>query len=97
MAKKSNEFSLGEAIELYLNENGIKEKSLVQRVIADWEKIMGKPVADHTEQLWWSKGVFHIKVSHPAWKNELSMSRSKIKDLLNKELGASLIQEVKIV
>ena len=97
MARNHNEISLGDAIDLFLQSNGIKEKSLVQRIITDWEKIMGKAIADHTESLWWNKGVFYVKVNHPVWKNELTMNRTRIKEVLNRELGASLISEVKIM
>lgn len=97
MAKKHNEISLGDAIDLYLRSNGIKEKSLVQRVITDWGKIMGKAIEDHTESVWWNDGIFYVKVDNPVWKNELSMNRTRIKEVLNQELGASLIREVKIL
>ena len=97
MKKKSNELSLGDAIDLYLQSTGIKEKALVQRIIADWESIMGKPIADHTEKLWFNQGTFWIKVNHPVWKNELNMARTRIMDKLNQKLGASLIKEVKVI
>lgn len=95
--RKKNEISVGEAIDAYLDSIGMKEKALVQRVIADWETIMGKPIAENTEKVWFSEGVFWIKMGSPIWKNELTMAKSRIKDTLNKELGAKLIEEVKVI
>ena len=37
------------------------------------------------------------KQADPAWKKELSMAKSKIRESLNKELGAELIREVRVV
>jgi predicted nucleic acid-binding Zn ribbon protein len=89
--------SIGEAIEYYLKSNGLKEKVQVEKAITDWPKIMGKAIADNTEQIWFRGGVFYIRMSSPIWKNELSLAKSKIKEILNKEIGAELIEEVKIV
>ena len=96
MAKK-NEYNIADAINAFLESNGIKEKALVQRVISDWEKIMGKALSDNTEELWFDRGIFYVRMSHPTWKNELQLAKTKLKDLLNKELGGELVKEVRIV
>jgi predicted nucleic acid-binding Zn ribbon protein len=88
--------SIGEAIEAYLQEYNLKEKSQMEKLISDWPRIMGKPIAENTERLWYSEGVFHLKISHPMWKQELLMARTNIKQMLNKELGQDLITEVRI-
>ncbi len=96
MARK-NEFSLSEAIDAFLDSNGIKEKALVERVIGDWERIMGKSVADNTLKVWFSNGILYVKMGHPAWKNEMMLSKTNILEMLNKELGASLIKELRLL
>ena len=96
MAKK-NELSLGEALENFLNANGMKEKTLVQRVISDWMELVGKNVAEHTGKLFFSKGIFYVEVKHPVWKQELGMGKTKLKEMINKHLGAELVKEVRIV
>jgi predicted nucleic acid-binding Zn ribbon protein len=94
---RKNDISLGEAIDAYLQSHGLKEKVLVEQVIMDWPRIMGKTIGDNTEQIWFRSGVFYVRMNNPIWKTELGLAKSKIKDILNKELGASLITEVKIV
>lgn len=96
MAKK-NDMSLGEAMEAFLQDNGLKEKALVQRAISEWIEIVGKSVAEHTGKLWFAKGVFYIEVKHPAWKQELGMGKTKLKELVNRHLGAELVKEIRIV
>ncbi|MEM0995816.1 MAG: DUF721 domain-containing protein [Bacteroidota bacterium] len=96
MKRKDNEFSIGEAIDAYLESRGLKEQSLVERVISDWPRIMGNAIAENTEKLWFRDGIFYVKMGNPIWKNELGLARSKIRDLLNKELGAQLVKEVRV-
>lgn len=96
MAKRKNEMSIGEAIDAFLQQNNLKEKSLVERVISDWPRIMGKPIAENTDHIWFRDGIFHVKIAHPMWKQELMMARTHIREKLNQELGAQLIKEVKI-
>ena len=97
MAKKKNELSLGDALENYLQNTGMKEKVLVQRVISDWETLMGKPVAEHTNKIWFTKGILYVEMNHPAWKQEMTMSQTKIVEVVNRHLGAELVKEVKVV
>lgn len=94
---RKNDLSIGEAIEHYLQSNGLKEKVLIERVILDWPRIMGKAIAENTDQLWFRSGIFYVRMKSPIWKMELGLAKTKIKDILNKELGASLITEVKVV
>lgn len=88
--------SIGEAIEAYLQEYNLKEKSQMEKLISDWPRIMGKPIAENTERIWYAEGIIHLKISHPMWKQELTMARTNIKQMLNKELGQELISEVRI-
>jgi predicted nucleic acid-binding Zn ribbon protein len=89
--------SLGEAIEFYLKSNGLKEKVQIEQVISEWPRIMGKSIAENTEQLWFRSGIFYVRMNNPIWKAELSLAKTKIKEILNKELGTDLIEEIKIV
>jgi predicted nucleic acid-binding Zn ribbon protein len=89
--------SLGEAIEHYLQSNGLKEKVQVEQLIMDWPRLMGKTIAENTEQLWFRSGIFYVRMKSPIWKTELGFAKSKIKDILNKEIGMTLIEEVKVM
>lgn len=97
--KKSNEISLGDAIQKFLKESGLEEKAQVKKVIHEWERIMGKPVAENTKNKWFNEntGIFYIEMSNPVWKSELNLARGRIRDILNRELGAERIKDVKIL
>ena len=89
--------SLGEAIQAFLAKHNLKEDAQVQQVISDWEAMMGSPIAQNTEKIWFNKGTLYVKVTSPLWKNELQMARLKIKHMLNERIGEVVIEEVKIV
>lgn len=94
---KSNDYlSLGDAIQQFLERNGIRDKARVQEVIVQWEQLMGKPIATNTEKIWFNQGILYVKVKSPVWKNELNMARSKIRELVNRQIGKPLVEEVRI-
>jgi len=94
--KNRNQMSIGEAIQAYLKERGLSDDVAVQKVLSAWPKIMGNAIAENTENKWFKDGIFYIRMRTPVWKNELSMAKSKIKELLNREIGYELIQEVRV-
>ena len=89
--------SLGEAIKAYMKQNNLQDTALIQQVIHDWGRLMGRPIHENTEKVWFREGVLYVRMNNPVWKNELQLGKSRIKDLLNKEMGRELINEVKIV
>jgi predicted nucleic acid-binding Zn ribbon protein len=89
--------SLGDAIKAFLEKNGLTDEADIQRVIADWDRLMGGPIAANTEKVWFNQGVFYVRMKSPLWKNELRMARLKLRETLNRELGRELIEEVRIV
>ena len=89
--------SVGEAIEQFLQKNGLKSKAAVQAVIGRWPEIMGAPIAQNTEKIWFSSGVLYVKVSSPVWRHELQMARKKIAEVVNREAKDNIVQEARIV
>ena len=88
--------SLGDAIQKFLAKHGLRETAKVQEVISQWDVLMGKPIANNTEKIWFNKGILYIKMSSPIWKNELSLARNKIKDMVNAKVGEDVVNEVRI-
>ena len=59
-----------------------------------WIELMGKPISNHTKSLNLKGNKLYINVDSAALKQELYYSRSKIKELLNKEMDDNIIHEV---
>ncbi|MEL6671926.1 MAG: DUF721 domain-containing protein [Bacteroidota bacterium] len=89
--------SLGDAIKAFLDKHGLKEEVDIQSIIRDWESLMGAPIAQNTEKMWFNKGIMYIRMSSPIWKNELHLARTKIKEMINKRVGQDLVQDVRIL
>ncbi|GAB4405014.1 MAG: hypothetical protein OHK0039_05680 [Bacteroidia bacterium] len=89
--------SLGEAIEAFLDKHGLRDEADIQQVIADWEAIMGRPIALHTRKISFRQGVLLIQIDSPVWKQELQLARSRIRTLVNTRIGREVVQDVRIV
>jgi predicted nucleic acid-binding Zn ribbon protein len=89
--------SLGDAIDRFLKKYNLKDEVLIQEIITNWESLVGKPIAQHTEKIWFERETLFIKVDGAAWRNELSMARLRIRNLINQKVGKELVKEVKVI
>ncbi|MBL7137492.1 MAG: DUF721 domain-containing protein [Bacteroidales bacterium] len=92
--KKANDFTLREAIQEFLNAYRLDDKLLEKQVIESWGNVMGKMVSNHTKDLYIRNKKLYVKVDSAALRNELSYTREKIRDVLNKTVQADVIKEV---
>lgn len=66
------------------------------KVVACWEKLMGKGIAAHTKYLYVRKGTLFLHLDSAPLRNELFFAKEKLIKLLNNELGQEHIKEVVI-
>ncbi|NOR53582.1 MAG: DUF721 domain-containing protein [Candidatus Aminicenantes bacterium] len=64
------------------------------RVIMAWEEVTGKMISRHTQDLYIKGSKLFVKLDSPALKTELSYSKGKIIELLNKEAGGEVISDI---
>ena len=97
--RKKNELSLGEAIQAFMKKNNLQDKAEMKKVTLEWDRVMGRPVAENTEKVWFndSTRVLYVMMKTPAWKNEMRMAKTKIKQIINKELGMERVREVQVL
>jgi predicted nucleic acid-binding Zn ribbon protein len=94
--RNADALSLGDAISQYLKYFKIEEKFNQTALLTHWEKIMGKTVASRTEQIYISKKILYLKINSAPLKNELALSKQKVLDLISKEIGEGVIEDIKI-
>jgi predicted nucleic acid-binding Zn ribbon protein len=94
---RSPYLSLGDAIQAFLDQHGLTQEAQIQQVIAGWEQLMGRPIAQHTQRIWFKDGTLYVRVDSPLWKQELQYGRQQIAKTVNTHLGEELVKEVKIV
>ena len=91
---KTNEVTLGAAIESVINELNLRHGVYEAKIEAMWEAVMGKTIARHTTNLSLKGDRLYVTVDSAALRNELFYSRVKIKDVVNKELTKDIVKDV---
>ncbi|SDD88941.1 DUF721 domain-containing protein [Niabella drilacis] len=88
------QYSLGEALNEFLNKSRIKGDIQALRIDGVWEEIMGKTVARYTDKLQIIGDRLIISTTVAPLKNELIYQREKIIQRVNEALGQKVIKEV---
>ncbi len=81
---------IGEMIQKYELEDRFSEA----RVVTLWRKLMGKPIVDRTRSVYVKDHKLFVEVISAPLRDELNFAKSKIKDMINKDLGEEYIKEV---
>lgn len=63
-------------------------------IVASWEKIMGKAIALKTKELYFKDNKLFVQLTSAPLKHELIMSKTKVIELINTEVGETVIEEV---
>lgn len=89
-----HEISVGDALKKFLEKSTLKPRMNELRLRQDWEKLMGKTIARHTDSITLKdkKLIIHTTVS--PLKHELSFSKEKIIKLINEALGEEAVKEI---
>jgi predicted nucleic acid-binding Zn ribbon protein len=93
---QSNERTLKDVLNEFMKSFHINDKIDELRLKASWEKVMGKMIALHTVNLYLKNKTLFITLDSAALKNELSYAKKKIINLLNKEFGTKIVEDIVI-
>jgi hypothetical protein len=92
--KKSNEYTLKQAIEEMMRTYRLQGKMDEMKLVNSWEKIMGAVIVKYTRKIHIENRVLYVELSSAALREELSYGKSKMIKLLNDEAGANVIDDV---
>jgi predicted nucleic acid-binding Zn ribbon protein len=90
------QYSIGEALNQFLQGSRIKGSIQALQVEEVWEQIMGKTIARYTDSIKIIDKTLFISTSVAPLKQELVFQREKIKLRVNEALGQNVINEVVI-
>ena len=90
------QYSIGDAIQQFLNKSRMKGSIQALQIEAVWEQIMGKTVAKYTESIKITNGTLFVTTSVAPLKQELAYQKEKIKLRVNEALKSNEIREVVI-
>ena len=92
--RSSNEQSLGDVIKQLLETYNLKSGLNEHKLLSAWDKVMGKTISSRTDQIFIKDSKLYVRFSSAVLKNEISYNREKVIDLLNKEVGDTVISEL---
>lgn len=95
--RKSNESTMREAVDRLLKAYRLEDKMNELTIIERWEKIMGKPIALRTEEVYIKNKVLFIKLNSSVMRSELQNAKAKIIELINNDAGKEVITSVLLV
>lgn len=88
------EFSMGDAIQQFLNQSRIKGDIQAMQIEDIWEAIMGKTIARYTDKLQIIGDKLIITTNVAPLKKELLYQKEKIRQRVNEALKQKVINEV---
>ena len=94
--RNADALSLGDAINQYLKYFKIEEKFNQTALLSQWEQIVGRTIASRTEQIYIYKKVLYLKLNSAPLKNELILNKQKLIELIQKEIGIGVVEDIKI-
>ena len=91
------EYSLGDAIKLFLDKSRLKGYMQAFEIETLWEKLMGKTIARYTEKIQIHGHKLYITTFVAPLRQELIYQKEAIIKRVNEALGENLITEVIIM
>ena len=88
------EYSIGDAIQKFLDQSRLKGSIQALQIEDMWEEIMGKTIAKYTEEIGIINDTLFITTHVAPLKQELIFQKEKIKLRVNEALGKNLIKEI---
>ena len=93
----TNEKNIKEAIDQLLDTYKLRGKMNEKKLIASWEKVMGKAIAKYTTNLFIKNQQLYVELSSAVLRSELNMGKEQICKMLNDEVGAEVIKKVNVI
>lgn len=73
----------------------IKGRYEENRLMGSWGTLMGAPIAKRTEKLFVKNKVLYVKLNSAPLRQELTIARSKVLEIIRRHFDKELINDVK--
>ena len=94
--RKTQTQKLSDIVMEYLKNNQLDQKIKESNVKKYWENLMGKLIAEKTNNIYIKNRTLFISLNSSILRNDLIMMRSRIIKLMNEQMGGDYIEDVKI-
>ena len=95
--RKAEASSVKTVIEDLLKSYRIKDKFDENKLIANWEQIMGTVIAKRTDKVFVKNKVLYAKINSPSLRNELNIAKQKVMVLIREHVDEGVVKDVKFV
>ena len=92
--RKSTTSTVGEAINDLLKNYQLTERFDEKKLINSWSELMGLTIAKRTGKIYIKNKVLFVEINSSPLKNELNMSKAKVRKILENEFGNGVINEI---
>jgi len=95
--RKSEATPLKQALNNLFKQYRLAGKFREKRLVHSWERLMGKPIAARTSNIYIKDKILFVHLTSAPLKNELTLSKIKILDILEKEFGAGIVDDIRFL
>lgn len=85
---------MGGVIQNLLKNLGLERRINEQKLIINWENIVGNNIAEKTKAFKIEGKKLFVKVENPCWRNELFYLKKDIIDKLNRSVKQEVIKDI---
>ncbi|KQS31256.1 DUF721 domain-containing protein [Dyadobacter sp. Leaf189] len=85
---------LKDAIDQMLEKYRLRTRFDQSYVVAHWDKIMGSAIATRTRKVYIHERTLFLQIESAPLRNELFRAKSKIIELINREMKSDLVDDV---
>lgn len=97
MIRKTNQVSLSEAINQFLEQNHLREKIDEVSLHKAWVEIVGQNIEKYTDKIQIKNTELTIYITSAAMRNELAYNTEKIRIKVNEFFGCEKIKTIKLL
>lgn len=92
--RNANTYTIGEALQDLLQTYKIKGRFDEASLVASWERLMGSPIARRTKKIYIRNKVLFVELTSAPLKHELNNSKRKVLEIISREYGEGLLDEI---
>ena len=92
--KRHNTQRLGDVLKEVLKVQHLDTKLYEMQLIESWEKVLGATVKRYTTDIYIYNRKLYVKLSSSILRNDLALSREKLVQALNEQVGYPIITDI---
>ena len=95
--RSSSFLTIGEGMDHFLKAYSLDDKYKETYIIANWERLMGKTISSRTESVYIKNKTLFVKTKSAPLKQQLLYAKTSMLEIIHKELGSEILNEVIIL